>query len=174
MLYGINGRKPLLKGTEHFIAASAEVIGAVILENNASVWFQSVLRGDIGPIIVGEGSNIQDACVLHTDEGGELVLGKGVTVGHGAVLHGCTIGDNSLVGIRAVVMNGAVIGKNCIIGACTLVPEGMRVPDNSLVLGTPGRVVRQVSPEQEDIIRHASDHYMKSAAFYVAGLKAEE
>lgn len=172
MLYRLGNRVPELEGAGHFIAESAEVIGSVILNNNASVWFQSVLRGDIGTIVIGEGANVQDSCILHTDEGGELILGKGVTVGHGAMLHGCRIGDNSLVGIRAVVMNGAVVGKNCIIGACALVPEGATIPDNSLVMGTPGKVVRQVSPEQEEIIRHAAVHYMKSAAVFSAGLEA--
>jgi len=166
MLYRLGNREPVIVGTGIYIADSAEVIGSVIVKQNASVWFNSVLRGDIGTIVIGEGSNMQDACVLHTDEGGELVVGKGVTVGHGAVLHGCSIGDNTLIGIRAVVLNGAAVGSNCIIGAGALLPEGTRIPDNSLVLGVPGKVARQVSMAQIEEIRAASVHYINKARVY--------
>src|ERR1700760_320070 len=127
---------------EYWIAPNATVIGRVTLKRNASVWFGAVLRGDNEPIVVGEESNVQDGCVLHTDAGTPLTIGKAVTVGHLAMLHGCTIGDNSLIGIGAVVLNGARIGKNCLIGAKALIPEGKEIPDGSLVVGAPGRVIR--------------------------------
>src|SRR4026209_264639 len=129
------------------IAASANVIGRVRLERNASVLSNAVLRGDNELILVGEGSNIQDGCVLHTDMGSPLTIGKNCTIGHKAMLHGCTIGENTLVGIGATILNNAVIGKNCLIGAHTLTPERKIIPDNSLVMGSPGRVVRELDAE---------------------------
>ncbi len=131
-----------------WVAPSANVIGEVILESNASVWFGAVLRGDLEPIRVGENSNIQDNCVLHTDPGFPMTIGRDCTVGHLAMLHGCTIGDGSLIGIGATVLNGAKIGKSCLIGAHSLIPEGKDIPDRSLVMGMPGKVVRQLSEEE--------------------------
>jgi len=144
MIYSLGDRSPEFKG-DYWVADSAMVLGAVVLEHDASVWFNAVLRGDNDVITVGEGSNIQDGSVLHTDPGMPLTIGKGVTVGHKVMLHGCTIGDNSLIGINAVILNGAKIGKNCLIGANSLVPEGKEIPDGSLVMGSPGKVVRELN-----------------------------
>ena len=154
------------------IAPTAVVIGKVMLGRNASVWWHSVLRGDNEPITVGEGSNIQDGCVLHTDPGYPLVIGQGVTVGHMVMLHGCTIGDGSLIGIGAVILNGATIGQNCLIGAKALIPEGKEIPDNSLVMGAPGQVKREVSEEHIARIRHAAEHYVLNWQRYKRDLRA--
>jgi carbonic anhydrase/acetyltransferase-like protein (isoleucine patch superfamily) len=145
---------------EYWIAPNASVIGRVILKKNASVWWGSTLRGDNEPIVVGENSNIQDGSVLHTDLGSPLIIGADVTVGHLVMLHGCEIGDNSLIGIGAVVMNGAKIGKNCLIGAKALIPEGKEIPDNSLVMGAPGKVVRELMPEQIAGLTHSARSYV--------------
>jgi len=145
---------------EYWIAPTAAVIGRVILKKNASIWWGATLRGDNEPITIGENSNIQDGSVLHTDMGAPLNIGDNVTVGHLVMLHGCTIGDNSLVGIGAIVLNGAKIGKNCLIGANCLITEGKEIPDNSLVMGAPGKVVREISPEQ-------AARLADGAAFYV-------
>lgn len=143
MIYRLGDREPEFKG-DYWIADSATVLGSVILEQDASVWFNAVLRGDNDVITIGEGSNIQDGSVLHTDPGHPLTIGKGVTVGHKAMLHGCTIGNNSLIGINAVILNGAKIGENCLIGANALIPEGKEIPAGSLVMGSPGKVVREL------------------------------
>jgi carbonic anhydrase/acetyltransferase-like protein (isoleucine patch superfamily) len=137
-------------------------MGRVILKKNASVWWGATLRGDNDPIIVGEGSNIQDGSVCHTDTGSPLTIGANVTVGHMVMLHGCTIGDNTLVGIGSVILNGAVIGKNCLIGANCLITEGKEIPDNSLVMGAPGKVVRELSPEQAARMAMGSAHYVEN------------
>ena len=133
---------------EYWIAPTAAVMGRVVLKKNASVWWGATLRGDNDPIVVGENSNVQDGAVLHTDPGSPLIIGRNVTIGHLAMLHGCEIGDGSLIGIGAVVLNRAKIGKNCLIGAKALIPEGKVIPDNSLVMGAPGKVVRELTPEQ--------------------------
>jgi carbonic anhydrase/acetyltransferase-like protein (isoleucine patch superfamily) len=156
-----------------WIAPTAAVIGKVRLGKNASVWWNSVLRGDNEPITVGEGSNIQDGCVLHTDLGFPLVIGSGVTVGHMAMLHGCTIGDDSLIGIGAVILNGATIGRNCLIAAKALVPEGKIVPDNSLVMGAPGKVVHEVTAEHVARMRESAQQYIDNAERYRRDLRAE-
>ena len=148
--------------TSAWIAPSAMVIGNVRLERDASVWFGAVLRGDIEHIHIGEGSNIQDNAILHTDSGFPLTLGGFCTVGHKAMLHGCTFGENSLVGIGATVLNGATIGKNCIIGAHALVTEGKVIPDNSLVIGTPAKIVRELSAEEIIGIAHNAEHYIEN------------
>ena len=147
---------------EYWIAPSASVIGRVILKKNASVWWGATLRGDNDPIVIGENSNVQDGSVLHTDVGSPLVLGANVTVGHLVMLHGCTIGDNSLVGIGSIILNGAVIGKNCLIGANCLITEGKVIPDNSLVMGAPGKVVREISPEQAAVMAGGARHYVEN------------
>jgi carbonic anhydrase/acetyltransferase-like protein (isoleucine patch superfamily) len=147
---------------EYWIAPTAAVMGRVILKKNASVWWGATLRGDNDPIIVGEGSNIQDGSVLHTDTGSPLTIGSDVTVGHMVMLHGCTIGDGSLVGIGSIVLNGARIGKNCLIGAGCLIPEGKEIPDNALVMGAPGKVVRELSPEQAARIAYGAQHYVEN------------
>jgi len=147
MIYTFEGRAVCAAG-DHFIAPSADVIGAVQLGHDVSVWFNAVIRGDKEPITIGDGSNVQDCVVLHTDPGFPLVIGRNVTVGHKAILHGCQVGDNSLIGINAVVLSGATIGRNCLIGANSLVTEGKSIPDNSMVLGSPAKVVKELSPEQ--------------------------
>jgi len=157
-----------------WVAETAVVIGKVLLKHNASVWWHAVLRGDNERITVGEGSNVQDASVLHTDMGYPLTIGANVTVGHKVMLHGCTIGDGSLVGINAVVLNGARIGRNCLIGAGALIPEGKEIPDHSLVMGTPGKVVRELSSEQAELLRHGAEHYVENFKRYQRELEREE
>ena len=147
---------------EYWIAPTAAVMGRVILKKNASVWWGATLRGDNDPITIGEGSNVQDGSVLHTDTGSPLTIGANVTVGHMVMLHGCTIGDNSLVGIGSIVLNGAKIGKNCLIGANCLITEGKEIPDNSLVMGAPGKVVREVSAQQAMVIAGGAKHYVEN------------
>ncbi|HWA64063.1 MAG TPA: gamma carbonic anhydrase family protein [Caulobacteraceae bacterium] len=147
--YKLGERVPEFPGAdEYWIAPNAVVLGKVILKKNASVWFGAVLRGDNDPIVIGENSNVQDNSVLHTDTGSPLTIGANVTVGHMVMMHGCTVGDGALIGIGAIVLNGAKIGKNCLVGAGTLIPEGKEYPDNTMILGSPGRVVRELSPEQ--------------------------
>lgn len=171
--YSLGDARPDLPGDgQYWIAPNAVLIGRVALKRNASVWFGATLRGDNEPIVVGEDSNVQDGCVLHTDAGTPLVIGTGVTVGHLAMLHGCTIGDNTLIGIGAVVLNGARIGRNCLIGAKALIPEGKEIPDNSLVVGAPGRVIRQVSDAQREMLAESAAHYVHNWRRYAAGLKA--
>lgn len=170
-IYSLDGKQPVLPEGFYFVAESAQVIGHVILGEGAGIWFGAVLRGDNEPITVGEGSNIQENCVLHTDMGFPLTIGKGCTIGHAAILHGCTIGDNSLVGMGATVLNGAEIGKNCLIGAGALVTEGKVIPDNSLVVGSPARVIRTLDADAEAKLRLSASHYVENAKRFAAGLK---
>ena len=151
MFYDLKDKKPKNSG-ENWVAPNATIIGDVTLEKNSSIWFNATLRGDIENIHIGEGSNVQDGSVLHTDPGYPLKIGKNVTVGHMVMLHGCTIGDNSLIGIGAVILNNAKIGKNCIIGAKALITENKEIPDNSLVIGSPGKVVREVTDEEKKAV----------------------
>lgn len=155
---------------DSWIAPSAAVIGKVRLDAGASVWFGAVLRGDNELIHIGEHSNVQDGSVMHTDMGYPLTLGKGVTVGHNAMLHGCSVGDYSLVGINAVILNGAKIGKYCIIGANALIPEGKEIPDGSLVMGSPGKVVRELSEPQKKMLEASAAHYVHNARRYACDL----
>lgn len=157
-----------------WIADNAVVIGKVRLEKNASVWFNAVLRGDNELILIGENSNVQDGAIMHTDPGSPLTLGKNVTVGHKAMLHGCSVGDNSLIGINAVVLNGAKIGRNCIIGANALIPEGKEIPDGSLVMGSPGKVVRELTPQQQQMITAGAAHYVHNAQRYQRDLHPQD
>ena len=154
----------------HWIAESADVIGRVRLERNASVWFNAVLRGDNELIWLGEGSNVQDGCVLHTDMGSPLTIGRNCTIGHQAMLHGCTIGDNTLVGIGATILNGTVIGKNCLIGAHSFIPERKIIPDNSLVMGAPGKVVRELDAEGIARLVAAAASYVRNWQRFAKGL----
>ncbi|CAN7409944.1 gamma carbonic anhydrase family protein [Rhizobacter sp. LjRoot28] len=154
-----------------WVADSAEVIGAVTLAENSSVWFGAVLRGDTERLTVGANSNVQDGSVLHADHGFPLVIGENVTVGHQVMLHGCTIGDGSLIGIQAVVLNGARIGRNCLVGAGALVTEGKEFPDGSLIMGSPAKVVKTLSPEQQAGMARGTAHYVLNARRYQAGLK---
>ena len=144
------------------------------LQANASVWFGAVLRGDNELIDIGEDSNVQDGTVMHTDMGSPLTLGKGVTVGHNAMLHGCTVGDYSLVGINAVILNGARIGKHCIIGANALIPEGKDIPDGSLVMGSPGKVVRELTEQQKRLLEASAAHYVHNARRYARELVIDD
>jgi carbonic anhydrase/acetyltransferase-like protein (isoleucine patch superfamily) len=159
-IYKLGGEAPTIHESA-FVADSATVIGKVVLEENTSVWFGAVLRGDNEPITVGAGSNLQDGVVMHTDPGFPLTIGSNVSVGHQAMLHGCTIHDNALIGIQAVVMNGAVIGRNCLVGAGAVVTEGKVFADNSLILGAPARVVRQLSDEDVERLKKNADSYIQ-------------
>lgn len=154
-----------------WVADSAEVIGRVALGEDVTVWFNSVLRGDTESLTIGARSNIQDASVLHADHGFPLVLGEGVTVGHKVMLHGCTVGDYSLIGIGAIVLNGAKIGKHCLVGAGALVTEGKEFPDGSLIVGSPARVIRPLSPEQIEGLKLSAAHYIENGRAYARGLK---
>lgn len=159
---------------QSWVAPTATLIGKVRLEAGASVWFGAVLRGDNELIHIGEDSNVQDGAVMHTDMGSPLTLGKGVTVGHNAMLHGCTVGDYSLVGINAVVLNGARIGKHCIIGANALIAEGKEIPDGSLVVGSPGKVVRELTEQQKKLLEASAAHYVQNARRYATDLAEQE
>lgn len=159
---------------QSWIAPNAILIGNVRLEAGASIWFNAVLRADNDLIHVGENSNIQDGSVLHTDAGTPLLIGKGVTVGHKVMLHGCSIGDHSLIGINAVVLNGAKIGKYCIIGANALIPEGREIPDGSLVMGSPGKVVRELSEQQKKMLEASAAHYVHNARRYARDMVEQD
>lgn len=156
---------------QFWIAPNAMVIGNVILRTNASIWFNAVLRGDNEPITIGEDSNVQDGAILHTDPGSPLTLGRGVTVGHMAMLHGCTVGDHSLIGIGAVVLNGARIGRNCLIGARALITEGKSIPDNSLVMGAPAKVTRELGPAEIAGLCAGALHYVANWKRYQHDLR---
>jgi len=172
MLYALGDDTPTLIGEGHFVADNATVIGRVRLETQTSIWFGCVVRGDCDDIIIGARSNIQDGAVLHTDVGIKLTIGEGVTVGHQAMLHGCTIGDSTLIGINSVILNRAVIGRNCIIGANALIPEGKEIPDNSLVMGSPGRVVKELGPNVAQMLKASADHYVHNADRFATELRA--
>ncbi|MGP3791260.1 gamma carbonic anhydrase family protein [Pseudomonas sp. B392_1p] len=159
---------------ESWIAPNATLVGKVRLERGASVWFNCVLRGDNELIQIGENSNVQDGSVMHTDMGYPLTLGTGVTIGHKAMLHGCTVGDYSLIGINAVILNGAKIGKYCLIGANTLIPEGKVIPDGSLVMGSPGKVIRELTEQQKKMLEASAAHYVHNAQRYARELLEQE
>ena len=169
-IYQLDSLIPSLHASA-WVADDAQVIGNVTLAEDVSVWFGVVVRGDTESITVGKGSNIQDNSVLHADHGKPLVVGENVTVGHQVMLHGCSIGDNSLIGIQAVVLNGAKIGKNCLVGAGALVTEGKEFPDGSMILGSPAKVVRQLSAEQIEALKMSARHYVDNARRYKTGLK---
>ena len=170
MIYELDDRKPLLEG-DNFVADNAAVIGSVLMKKGANVWFGCTLRGDNELITLGENVNVQDGSVIHTDMGIPVVLERNVSVGHMVMLHGCHVGENSLNGIGAIILNRAVIGRNCLIGAGALVPEGKHIPDNSLVLGVPGKVVRHMT--EADIANNTwiAEHYVERSAAYRKGLK---
>jgi len=169
-IYELDGKSPQL-GAGAWVADSAQVIGTVELGENASVWFGVVIRGDTETIRVGRNTNIQDLSVLHADIGVPLTVGDNVTVGHQVMLHGCTIGDGSLIGIQAVVLNNAKIGRNCIVGAGAVVTEGKEFPDNSLIVGAPAKAVRQLTEEQVTLLSHLSGHYVENAVRYQRSFK---
>lgn len=169
-VYEVDGKTPQVDSTA-WIADSAQVMGHVTLGPDASVWFGCVLRGDTESMTIGEGSNIQDLTVMHADHGLPLTIGKHVTVGHKVMLHGCTIGDESLIGIGAIVLNAARIGKHCLVGAGSLVTEGKEFPDGSMIMGTPAKVVRQLTPQQIEGLRLSAQHYIDNARMFRATLK---
>ncbi|MDD2547635.1 MAG: gamma carbonic anhydrase family protein [Burkholderiaceae bacterium] len=169
-IYELDGVAPQIAASA-WVADSAQVMGQVVLGEDASIWFGTVVRGDTESITVGAGSNIQDASVLHADHGQPLVIGERVTVGHQVMLHGCTIGDESLIGIGAIVLNGAKIGKNCLVGAGALVTEGKEFPDGSMILGSPAKAVRALSPEQIEGLRRSAQHYIDNAHRFKSGLR---
>ena len=173
MKYSLPNKAVRLEGDGHFIAPNAAVIGDVLLKAGASIWFSAVVRADVEYIEIGEGANIQDGAVLHADPGTPCIIGRNVTVGHNAMVHGCTVGDGSLVGINAVVLDGAVIGKNCLIGAGALVTGGTQIPDNSLVLGSPGRVKATLNEDQIAAMHRGADHYIRNAALFEASLEEQ-
>jgi carbonic anhydrase/acetyltransferase-like protein (isoleucine patch superfamily) len=169
-IYELDGVAPRLHPTA-YVADSAEVIGNVELAEGASVWFGAILRGDNDLMSIGKGSNVQDGSVLHSDPGYPLTLGADVTIGHMVMLHGCTIGDGTLVGIGAIVLNGAKIGRNCLVGAGALVTEGKEFPDNSMIVGAPAKAIKALTPEQAARMRHAATHYVDNAARYRNGMR---
>ncbi len=170
MIYQLGERKPVFKG-EHFVAHNAAVIGSVVLEANASVWWNVTIRGDNDVITLGENVNVQDGSVIHTDGGVPVTLERNVSVGHLVMLHGCTIGENSLVGIGAIILNRAVIGRNCLIGAGAMVTEGKAIPEGSLVLGSPGKVVRALTPDEIRMNTWIAEHYVERSGIYRRELK---
>src|SRR5690554_1146336 len=174
MFYSLDQRVPVKDGDGQFVAHNATVIGSVKLMEKSSIWFNVVIRGDNELITIGPESNIQDGSVLHTDPGIPLTIGRGVTVGHKAMLHGCQIGDYSLIGINAVVLNGAKIGKHCLIGANTLIPEGMEIPDGSMVIGSTVKVSRELNDSMMNMLELRAAHYVKNAERYVADLQQVE
>jgi carbonic anhydrase/acetyltransferase-like protein (isoleucine patch superfamily) len=169
MIYELGQRRVRIEG-EVFVADSADVIGSVVLKDKSSVWFNAVLRGDSDEIVIGEETNVQDGALLHTDPGIRVILGRGVTVGHHAIVHGCEVGDYSLIGINAVVLNQVKIGKYCTIGANALVTQGQEIPDYSVVLGSPGKVVRQIDPSQGEGLEKGAAGYVSRAREYLEAL----
>lgn len=175
MLYRLEQHRPRTpESGRYFVADNATVLGRVVLGEDVNIWFNAVLRGDVEDIVIGARSNVQDNCLVHADKGFPARVGEGVTVGHQATVHGCSIGDNSLIGIQAAVLNGASIGRNCIIGAHALIPEGKQIPDNSLVVGAPGRVKRAVTDKEINGIRLSSEHYINNFMRYKRSFEAVE
>jgi carbonic anhydrase/acetyltransferase-like protein (isoleucine patch superfamily) len=173
MIYELGERRVRIEG-DVYVAPSANVIGAVVLKDQSSVWFNAVIRGDSDEIVIGEQTNIQDCAVVHTDPGIRVVLGRGVTVGHHAMVHGCEVGDFSLIGINAVVLNHAKIGKYCTIGANALVTQGQEIPDYSVVLGSPGKVVRQIDPAKGVANEKSAEGYVRRARLYLESLRPDD
>jgi carbonic anhydrase/acetyltransferase-like protein (isoleucine patch superfamily) len=174
LIYSLEDRVPVLEGDGHFVADNASIIGNVRLKTNANVWFNAVLRGDNDWIVVGANSNIQDSAVLHADPGIPLCIGDQVTAGHKVMLHGCTIGDNSLIGIGSIILNHVKVGSNCIVGANSLLTEGKEFPDGVLIVGSPAKVIRDLRDEE---IRHntwSAQHYVENGQKFLAHLQACE
>jgi carbonic anhydrase/acetyltransferase-like protein (isoleucine patch superfamily) len=171
-LFSIGERRVELRGENHYIAYDATIVGSVILEAEVNVWFKVVIRADNDQVTIGEGTNIQDGSVLHVDPGFPMNLGRRVTIGHKVMLHGCTIGEGTLIGINSVIMNGARIGRNSLIGANTLIAEGKEIPDGVLVLGSPGKVVRELKQEEKDYLLKIAQGYIDRSRYYKENLKA--
>lgn len=170
MLYRLDQRVPQLAG-DNFVADSARLIGSVMLERGASVWFNAVLRGDNDDLVVGEDSNVQDGAVLHTDPGIKLRIGKGCTIGHLVMLHGCSVGDNTLIGMKSVILNRARIGSHCLVGANSLVTENKQFPDGVLIMGAPAKVVRELTPQEIEGLRLPAQIYVANSQRYLKGLQ---
>ncbi len=170
-IFSLNERRVEFRGAHHYIAYDATLAGSIILENEVNIWFGVVIRADNDQVHIGEATNIQDGSVLHVDPGFPMALGRRVTVGHKAMLHGCSVGDGALIGIQAVVMNGAKIGRHCLVGAGALVTEGKEFPDGSMIIGSPARVVKQLTPEQIEALRRTAQHYVENARRFKAGLE---
>ncbi len=171
LIFDLGERRVQTLSDDYFVAPNATLIGSVTLGHQVSIWFNAVLRGDNDEIIIGDRSNVQDGAILHTDPGLRLAIGEDVTVGHKAMLHGCSVGNGSLIGINAVILNEAQIGANCLIGANTLIPEGKVIPEGSLVLGSPGKVVRQLTdPERTKLVASAT-HYVENYQRYLSALQ---
>jgi carbonic anhydrase/acetyltransferase-like protein (isoleucine patch superfamily) len=170
-LFSIGERRIELRGEHHYIAYDATLVGSIVLENNVNVWFKVVIRADNDQVTIGEGTNIQDGSVLHVDPGYPMNLARRVTIGHKVMLHGCAIGEGTLVGINSVVMNGARIGRSALIGANTLIPEGKEIPDGVLVLGSPGKIVRELKQEEKDYLLKIAQGYIDRSRFYKDNLK---
>lgn len=171
-VYSLGERKVIING-ECFVAENATVVGSVVIHDQASLWFNVVARGDNDVITIGERSNVQDGAVLHADPGIPLTLGKNVSVGHKAMLHGCTIGDGSLVGIDAVVMNHAVVGRGSLVGAGALIPEGKQIPDGVLVLGSPGKIIRELTPEEKAGLLKIAESYVQRSKLFREQMKPQ-
>ena len=174
MIYTLDQHSVKTVGDNFYIAPNATVLGQVELGENASVWFGAVVRGDVENIFIGKGSNIQDLSVLHVDPGCPIEIGENVTVGHKVMLHGCKIGNNSLIGINSVILNNVEIGDNCLIGANTLLTEGTKIPNNSLVMGSPGKVKKEVDENLMLILKGSAEHYVQNAMRFKLGLKEED
>ena len=174
MIYSLGEHRVEITGADYFIASNATVVGRVRIENNVSIWFNAVIRGDNEQITIGENSNIQDGSVLHTDPGIPLCIGRNVTVGHKVMLHGCSIGDNSLIGINSVILNGAIIGRNCLIGANSLITEGKKIPDGSLVMGSPAKVVRPLGVDQQQGLTLSAETYVRNFKRFKAGMREQD
>jgi len=170
-IYSLDGVSPRLADRSTWVAETATVIGDVTLAEQVGIWFGAVLRGDNTPIGIGRGTNIQENCVIHSDPGFPATIGEGCTIGHGAIVHGCTIGDNTLVGMGAIVLNGAVIGRNCVVGAGALVREKEQIPDNSLVVGSPAKVIRQIDEKGEAMLRKSAEVYAAKAFHFAESLE---
>ena len=173
MIYQLDEHRVELRGEGHFVAPSADVMGRVILEDEANVWFNAVIRGDNDVIHIGRQVNIQDGSVLHVDPGFPMRLERGVSIGHKVMLHGCHVGENTLIGINSVILNGARIGKNCIVGANSLIAEGKEIPDGTMVLGSPGRVKRELTEQEIDRLQLISKSYVQRAKQFNAGLREQ-
>jgi len=169
-IHALDGITPRIDPEVGWIAPSAVLVGDIVVGAEVGIWFGVVARGDIETITIGARSNIQDNCVLHTDRGHPLVIGENCTIGHAAVVHGCTIGDNTLIGMGATVLNGARIGRNCLIGANALITEGKEIPDNSMVVGAPGKVIRQIDAEGVRNLAASAERYVQNARRYAAGM----
>jgi carbonic anhydrase/acetyltransferase-like protein (isoleucine patch superfamily) len=169
-IYALGDDKPEIHESA-YVTEEATLIGKVVVGADSSIWPGATLRGDNEPIVIGEGSNVQEGAVLHTDPGSPLTVGNHVTIGHQAMLHGCTVGDGSLIGIQAVVLNEAIIGKNCLIGACTLVTTGMKIPDRSMVLGSPAKIIRELTDDEITNMQRGIQSYVSRSAQFKKKLK---